>query len=50
MMSVVRPRMSVRSAPWISNSRCASTALVASSSIRMRGFTNRVRAIAMRWR
>ena len=50
MMSVVRPRISVRSAPWISNSRCASTALVASSSMRIRGLTSSVRAIAMRWR
>ena len=44
------PRISVRSAPWISSSRWTSTELVASSRIRIGGLTSSVRAMAMRWR
>ena len=50
MISVVRPSMRTRSAEWMRCSTFTSMALVASSRMRMGGFTSRARAMAMRWR
>ncbi len=50
MMKVVRPAISVFSAFWMRASVTESSALVASSRIRIGGFFKSARAIASRWR
>ena len=48
MVIVVRPRLTSSSAAWIARSVSLSSALVASSSTRIRGLRSRVRAMASR--
>ena len=50
MMKVVRPAIRVFSAFWMRASVTESSALVASSRIRIGGFFKSARAIASRWR
>ena len=50
MISVVRPRITSRSASLILASVVASTDAVASSRMRIRGSISSARAIAIRWR